>query len=713
LVGINCRCYYILILSSSLKCAPDEMNEPIKVFISYSHQDDELRKELSSHLSGLCEAKLIEPWHDRNIDAGSGWAEEIDENLERAEIILLLVSSDFMASRYCYSIEMNQALERHRAGSAVVIPVIVRDAVWSSSPLGSIQAVPRDNKAVAPRGDKYARDTAWKEVTVEIGKVAQQIKDRRLAELTAIQKTKASQEFRAKAARYYQDGAISPTERELLDIDRQTLGLGEPEAAVILQLVAAAYQQRQSNLERYHQLLVAELSGQESLRADQRVILQELQAAFRISDAEVEQVEQRALAERDLERQQARAVADREVQEQLEQQESAVKREQNLQRFREELQRAVQAEYPLSDPVESGLSSFQLSLNLTDADVAPIKADVLAIPEAAYQEKVRQRGELERQRQIALEQQRQAEKQIDQGQVGVSEASGSQNKTSVKLQSFVFDVITVDKNGNENSRTKKTAEFFLEDLGNQVFLEMVKIPGGTFQMGSEEGKGKDCEKPQHLVRVPEFLMGKYSVTQVQWRMVAALPQENIPLNTEPSNVKGDNRPVESVNWDEAVEFCQRLSRLTGHGYRLPSEAEWEYACRAGTKTEFYFGEALTPKLARVSVKTNLAMSFLTLLTGDGESFPVGSYLPNNFGLYDMHGNIWEWCADHWHENYKGAPADGSAWIDNDNDWLLVRGGSWFDSPTNCRAANRFYFSTDFRFSNVGFRLVCAVFPGLL
>jgi formylglycine-generating enzyme required for sulfatase activity len=158
-----------------------------------------------------------------------------------------------------------------------------------------------------------------------------------------------------------------------------------------------------------------------------------------------------------------------------------------------------------------------------------------------------------------------------------------------------------------------------------------------------------------------------------------------------------------------VEFCQRLSHSTGHPYHLPSEAEWEYACRAGTTTPFYFGETLTPKLARC--KANLGMAVITIL--GGETAPVGSYSPNTFGLYDMHGNVWEWCADHWHENYAGVPTDGSAWITGGNsERRIVRGGSWDTYPAHCRSANRSINTPSDRSYAIGFRVVCGLFPAV-
>ncbi|MBG1242664.1 SUMF1/EgtB/PvdO family nonheme iron enzyme [Nostoc sp. NZL] len=385
--------------------------------------------------------------------------------------------------------------------------------------------------------------------------------------------------------------------------------------------------------------------------------------------------------------------------------------EAKLQRYRQEFSRVVEVEYPLSQPVVEGLRNFQQQLGLKNEDFAQIERSIREPAEARYQKKLKQQAEAERQRQIKLEQQRkQAEaKHKAQTQAGTSQASSPHNSTGTKLRRFEFDVITVDKQGEEKSRTRKAAEFFSEDLGNGVLLEMVKIPSGTFQMGSPEGQGNDNEKPQHPVHVPAFLMGKYPVTQAQWRRVAALPQVEMALNAEPSNFKGDSRPVELVSWHEAVEFCRRLSVVTGHPYRLPSEAEWEYACRAGTRTEFYFGETLTPRLARC--QANLGMALLTMF--GGETASVGSYLPNAFGLYDMHGTIWEWCADHWHNNYVSAPTDGTAWIVNGNsENRIFRGGSWNGSPALCRAAYRSYNSPANRDNRLGFRVVCSVFPAL-
>jgi formylglycine-generating enzyme required for sulfatase activity len=276
-------------------------------------------------------------------------------------------------------------------------------------------------------------------------------------------------------------------------------------------------------------------------------------------------------------------------------------------------------------------------------------------------------------------------------------------------------------------RLQRQAEYFVEDLGAGVELEMVLIPGGSFMMGSPENDKLELERsndegPQHLVTIKPFCMGKYPITQNQWQAVTALPQVNRKLKSDPSRFKGANRPVESISWDEAVEFCDRLSRKTQREYRLPSEAEWEYACRAGTTTPFHFGETITTDLANYRGTDNEGLKWSGAY-GRGpkgiyreETTPVGNFkVANAFGLFDMHGNVWEWCADHRHDDYEGAPNDGSAWVDEDRDEndnrsqkkRVLRGGSWFYSPGNCRSADRLYVDPGDSDNVIGFRIVHA------
>ncbi|MDB9343409.1 SAV_2336 N-terminal domain-related protein [Nodularia spumigena CS-586/05] len=268
-------------------------------------------------------------------------------------------------------------------------------------------------------------------------------------------------------------------------------------------------------------------------------------------------------------------------------------------------------------------------------------------------------------------------------------------------------------------RYSAEATGFIENLGNETQAEMMLIPGGSFIMGSppDEMERLERESPQDSVTVQSFFLAKYPVTQAQWRFIAQLPKVKRELKPDPSRFKGANRPVESVSWHDAVEFCSRLSQYTGKPYRLPSEAEWEYACRAGTTTPFHFGETITTDLANYR-GTDDEDNEWSGSYGQGpkgtyrkETTEVGSFkVANNFGLYDMHGNVWEWCQDHWHDSYEGAPIDGSAWQDaekDDNDYRMLRGGSWVNDPENCRSACRLNFNAGDSSVNNGFRVACA------
>ncbi|MCA2554668.1 MAG: SUMF1/EgtB/PvdO family nonheme iron enzyme [Microcystis sp. M04BS1] len=315
------------------------------------------------------------------------------------------------------------------------------------------------------------------------------------------------------------------------------------------------------------------------------------------------------------------------------------------------------------------------------------------------------------------------------------------------LSVFNFEIVGVNAKGEQIKKESKQSQYFSEDLGNDITLEMVAIPGGTFLMGTEDEEierlvkkfgweGYRRERPQHQVTVPPFFIGKYPITQAQWKAIASRTDLKVKqdLDPDPSQFKDPpkpplkrgasdsppfeggarggsptrwDRPVEQVNWYDVIEFCARLSKLTGREYRLPSEAEWEYACRAGTTTPFYFGETITGKLA------NYDASYTYAGEAKGEyrqqTTLVGQFPPNAFGLYDMHGNVWEWCADTWHDNYDGAPTDGSAWIDNGNDNRSpLRGGAWCFNPYYCRSAYRNNYDRrgNLLKDDYGFRVVC-------
>ena len=309
--------------------------------------------------------------------------------------------------------------------------------------------------------------------------------------------------------------------------------------------------------------------------------------------------------------------------------------------------------------------------------------------------------------------------------------SMSENATKLRvlpeLLGYEFDVINMDEKGRLEERRKERARFYVEDAGGGVKLEMVELPAGSFVMGSSQAElesvssnyvrnqSKDAksalqnrllaETPQRTIKVRGFYMSKYEVTQAQWRAVAGLPKINRELMSDPSAFKGGNRPVEQVSWEDAVEFCERLSKLTGRNYRLPTEAEWEYACRAGTTWPFSLGATIEPDWVNYSGKQPYASASKD--TNRQQTVIAGSLgVANAFGLYDMHGNVWEWCLDSWHPNYVGAPIDGNAWqSETDKVAHVLRGGAW-DSPAGeCRSTERRQAPAMLRANNVGFRVV--------
>ena len=236
------------------------------------------------------------------------------------------------------------------------------------------------------------------------------------------------------------------------------------------------------------------------------------------------------------------------------------------------------------------------------------------------------------------------------------------------------------------SEATRTGDSRVIELGDGVRLELVWIAPGSFLMGSpdsEEGRGRG-EEQRRVTLSKGFWIGKYEVTQQQWQQI---------MGGNPSRFKGSNNPVETVSWIDCHRFVEQLnSRGIAGEFRLPTEAEWEYACRAGTTTVFHYGNRLDATMANINgerpygCKEKGAYRRTTL--------PVGSFAPNAWGLYDMHGNVWEWCQDHYGED---APDEGPR--------RVLRGGSWYGGARNCRSAYRSWDEPTDRYGNNGFRLV--------
>ncbi len=287
------------------------------------------------------------------------------------------------------------------------------------------------------------------------------------------------------------------------------------------------------------------------------------------------------------------------------------------------------------------------------------------------------------------------------------------------LQKLKFKIATLTKqpksfNLGSNwivQRQNATTQGFDEQLAQterEVVLEMLQIPEGEFLMGSAENEGNYREQPQHLVKIAPFFLSRFTITQSQWKIIANNSRVRRELNATPSKFVGENLPVEQVTWFEAVEFCERLQLLTGRPYRLPTEAEWEYACRAGSDTAFSFGETISPEVATYDSTQRYKSG--PKAKSPRQTSEVGAHQASNtFGLSDMHGNVWEWCADHWDDSYDNAPNDGKALLTDNMQWeRVIRGGSWQDSPIVCRSRYRNGVSPSNKIITIGFRVALSI-----
>lgn len=272
-------------------------------------------------------------------------------------------------------------------------------------------------------------------------------------------------------------------------------------------------------------------------------------------------------------------------------------------------------------------------------------------------------------------------------------------------QGLSFTVLTVDANGETKEQQGLTR--FYTETSAELRLTMLEIPEGKFLMGARPDEAESCswERPQHWVNLSPFFMSQSVITQRQWQSIAELPAVNIELPTRPAYFQALDKPVESITWEEAREFCERLSRQTGSAYRLPTEAEWEYACRAGTGTPFHFGATTMPHLMIFDKRYpyDLTVPDNSRTESEGEE---KTEILNAFGLHGMHGNVWEWCLD-WFGDYPGyevtnpqGPTSGLG--------RIIRGGSWNTGGASCRSACRGMAPPGSRSNDIGFRIVKAI-----
>lgn len=286
------------------------------------------------------------------------------------------------------------------------------------------------------------------------------------------------------------------------------------------------------------------------------------------------------------------------------------------------------------------------------------------------------------------------------------------HKLALQVMEFEFTTIADDSCvifgkavSLSTRRHQAKAKYITLDLSHQITLDLIGIPGGKFMMGSPEHEWEREveESPVHRVLIRPFLMGKYPVTQAQWWAVMG----NNPSRFAPADPATSKKPVEKVSWSDCNQFCERLSQLIGREFRLPTEAEWEYACRGNTQSPFHFGSTISTELANYNGEDTYGSG----VEGENrqQTTDVDLFTPNPFGLYDLHGNVAEWCADTWHSNYQNAPTDGSAWINNQpKDLRVLRGGSWLHFPGSCRAAQRLKSAPNSKSDAFGFRIATSI-----
>ncbi len=265
------------------------------------------------------------------------------------------------------------------------------------------------------------------------------------------------------------------------------------------------------------------------------------------------------------------------------------------------------------------------------------------------------------------------------------------NKKSTKSTSNT-EIVNETTNNTINSTVSTTTSTEKTEpeptKTNSIGIDLVLISSGEFEMGAGEYSNSQIMQPTHTVEIKnDFYIGKYEVTQRQWNEI---------MDENPSTSKGRNQPVDQVSWKEAQEFISKLNKLENTTkYRLPTEAEWEYACKAGTKSSYFFGDD----------ETELGDYAWYIDNSEDETYSVGQKQSNPWGLYDMYGNVFEWVQDDWHQNYKEAPTDGSAWDEPGSNPKVLRGGFWGSSAGNCMSAERTSKYPTEEDTNIGFRIV--------
>ena len=726
-----------------------------QLFISYSHRDGEWVERLRRMIKPLEQRYGLERWDDSRIQAGGLWRQEIEQALASASVALLLVSADFLASDFVARSELPHLFRAAKQKGLRILWVPLRPSLWKHIPeIEQYQAVIPPGRTLAEMAE-VEQERAFVQIAELILSTFQE-QEERLARLREEDAERLASEQKAEEVRLARE---QKAEEERLareqKAEAERLEREQEEEAERIAREREA-QDRQAEQERLARKQREEQQRQvrEQAEHQNRAELEHWKAEAERLDREMKALERRAAPEQVAEELPQPAKNDR---------------QEKVQRYEQEFRRAINTQYPLDNYAIDGLKRFQQQLELSDQDVAQIKESLLATKRAEYEIKQREQQLSQRQeaaKSVPGQAEFRAREEKEQQQRREAKGVAEKPQTSRVRTPFgslprsisgplfkplsrplsrrqllisagtalgvVLGVIAVKKQPKPakaipNSTTtwlvrqgdrweKKTKPIEVqenrEELAQGVALTMVEISAGNFLMGSPSGEeGRDDNEAQRLVTVPAFWMGRFPITQAQWKVVAGLEKVERELIADPSNFKGPDLPVEQVNWHEAIEFCRRLSKHTRRNYTLPSEAQWEYACRAGSTTPFHFGETLITELANYDGNYTYGQG----PRGAYRRQPtdVGNFPANAWGLQDMHGNLWEWCLDRWHPSLMKGPTDGSAWQEpapelakDDQDRRLLRGGSWGSLPRLCRSAFRDHDRPGVASLLVGFRVVC-------
>jgi len=670
------------------RAVSDDLRIPLKTFICYAYEDFEVVDGLKKHLLILEKKGLLQIWLDGVILAGEHWDEAIKNQLEQAEIILLFISVDFINSDYIESSVLQAALQRHREGRATLIPIIVRPCHWAEYfDLGQFQALPSKARPILSSHFPN-RDEAFKEISQSIKKVAEEL----------IEQKKANAESLAAANHFYESGQEKLNQGDYLNASldlekawKQYLGLREYfKEAISLHAMGSAFlglgnlQIARNNFEKAHDLfnqLDDKQNQSETLKSLSRVSRQMgdlskakeyIQSALVLDQTlgnwgftmhELGEVNE-AMGNLD--------AAEKCYREALETLEEEINDDRAWVDTQEALGRLA---FKRGDN-QRAWGYYQQVLSTVEAsDDKKRHADVLATL-----------AEVE----IMRNNLSQATSNARQAKVIYADLEDKENDERMSKMLLSFGQREEETAGDKEEAIKAKGPTVqnLHEMFDPFHNLMIPVKGGTFQMGSNE---YDREKPIHEVTIADFLLCKYPVTQRLWKQI---------MGENPSHFKGDDLPVENVSWDDTQSFLKKLNeRLPAvqkpRSYRLPTEAEWEYAARGGIQSKGY-KYAGSNDLEKVGWYNKNAGS---------KTNPVGQKKANELGLFDMSGNVWEWCQDVWHGDYEGAPKDGSAREQSGESKLrVVRGGSWDDDPFDFRAAARDGEDPDNRTSDCGFRL---------